>query len=573
MAIDAEEEIVGGPGTRGAGRIASAAAPGVGAKPEAARPSLAVGGTGPEIEDAAAVTGPLSIPVAARRETAATSEPAAPAAISDSGYLADAGRLVAGWARGRSLGPGSAYGIAAAFGLCAAAWFTAGTRTDSLRGVAALCAAYLASLAGRGLAHVPPPVQRGGGAGRTTAEDYWLPTAENPLAGAAVPLDRATEARAESQQARGAESRWLAAVSWWIPECAVYGCLAVGATADGWGRMWSLALAAMSLVAVRDMMTACLHQWPCPASTSARAPVPGDGARAVQAAPALADPVSDDPATALDRARRLLGTTLQMPAGVRVMLIGVVTPVAGPRAALLTVLVCTGVAVVIGIATHDPTADQRKAAGVVRLRDDGVLARQAGRLVRGNVLPLPPAVLGFAAVITISVLGMRNLSGVLVLGPALVMLLAAPGSGSDHTGQFDWLVPFLLLGGQLVYFAALGAPGPVTFALCAALLLRYTDLASPANPARSARSARLGGPGGLGRGSAGSPAHALAAHESWLGWEGRMLLAGLAAGAGLATFAYLALTAYLGVLIGAKLVTSALREEPASDRRGSGGRS
>jgi hypothetical protein len=46
-----------------------------------------------------------------------------------------------------------------------------------------------------------------------------------------------------------------------------------------------------------------------------------------------------------------------------------------------------------------------------------------------------------------------------------------------------------------------------------------------------------------------------------LGWEGRMLLIGMAAAAGLATFAYLVLTAYLGVLVGAKIVTSALRED------------
>jgi len=58
-----------------------------------------------------------------------------------------------------------------------------------------------------------------------------------------------------------------------------------------------------------------------------------------------------------------------------------------------------------------------------------------------------------------------------------------------------------------------------------------------------------------------------------LGWEGRMLLAGLAAATGIATFAYLALTAYLGVLICAKVVTSSLapQEEYARDRPRHGG--
>jgi hypothetical protein len=241
-----------------------------------------------------------------------------------------------------------------------------------------------------------------------------------------------------------------------------------------------------------------------------------------------------------DRARRVLAAALRLPAGMRVALIAVVAPVSGPRAAMLTVLVCAGIAVLFGIISHARPADIRQVAVVLRLRDDGVLARQAGRIVRGNLLPLPPALLGFAAVITLAVLGMRNLTGLLVLGPALVMLLAAPGSSSDHAGRLDWLVPILLVGAQLVYIVALGVPGPVTFALCAALLLHYIDLAWPA---------------------AGQSAVLLAEHDSWLGWEGRMLFIGLAAAAGLATFAYLALTAYLGVLVGAKIVTSALRED------------
>jgi hypothetical protein len=59
-----------------------------------------------------------------------------------------------------------------------------------------------------------------------------------------------------------------------------------------------------------------------------------------------------------------------------------------------------------------------------------------------------------------------------------------------------------------------------------------------------------------------------------LGWEGRMLLAGLAAGIGIATVAYLALTAYLGVLIGAKVVTRCLApgRNTVHDRPGTGGR-
>jgi hypothetical protein len=59
-----------------------------------------------------------------------------------------------------------------------------------------------------------------------------------------------------------------------------------------------------------------------------------------------------------------------------------------------------------------------------------------------------------------------------------------------------------------------------------------------------------------------------------LGWEGRLLLAGLAAAMGVALFAYLALTAYLGVLVCAKVITNCLvaQEDYARDRPGYGGR-
>jgi hypothetical protein len=80
----------------------------------------------------------------------------------------------------------------------------------------------------------------------------------------------------------------------------------------------------------------------------------------------------------------------------------------------------------------------------------------------------------------------------------------------------------------------------VTFTLCAVIALRYAMLTSPGRPGQS-------GPLELGSG---------------LGWEGRMLVAGLGVLAGLTTFAYAALTAYVGVLICSKVMTS---------RRGAGG--
>ncbi len=72
--------------------------------------------------------------------------------------------------------------------------------------------------------------------------------------------------------------------------------------------------------------------------------------------------------------------------------------------------------------------------------------------------------------------------------------------------------------------------------------MHYADLAVPDRPVLLAKASQPGErrwPRGTG-----------------LGWEGRLLIAGLAAAVGIATFAYLALTAYLAVLICVKIVTS-----------------
>jgi hypothetical protein len=87
-------------------------------------------------------------------------------------------------------------------------------------------------------------------------------------------------------------------------------------------------------------------------------------------------------------------------------------------------------------------------------------------------------------------------------------------------------------------------PGPVIFVLGVALLMRYTDLAFPGRPVMRAKPRQPGER----RGEQGTA----------LGWEGRLLLAGIAAAMGIATFAYLALTAYLGMLICVRVILSSL---------------
>jgi hypothetical protein len=186
------------------------------------------------------------------------------------------------------------------------------------------------------------------------------------------------------------------------------------------------------------------------------------------------------------------------------------------------------------------------------LRDDGALARYLGGLVRGNLLPLPPAVLGLVATALLVHLGLQSLPGILVLSPCLIMLLAAPGSGNRHAGRLDWLVPAVLLSWQCLYIAAVGqaqgVPTPTSFALCAVLMIRYADLACPSRPVMLARPMR--------RSWAMEVMEADRERGTALGWEGRMLLLGAGAAVGIGMFAYLALTAYLGGLICVKVVTS-----------------
>jgi hypothetical protein len=166
-------------------------------------------------------------------------------------------------------------------------------------------------------------------------------------------------------------------------------------------------------------------------------------------------------------------------------------------------------------------------------------------VVRGQFVPLPPAVAGLAATSFLAWLGMRNLGGLLLLTPLIVMLLAAFGSGHPHNGRLDWLVPACLLAGQLVYIAAIGFSfgvwAPVTFTLCALIALRYVDLARPD---------RRDAPGGA---------------ATRLGWEGRMLAVGIGAMLGITTVAFVALSVYVAALVYGRVRTSILALE-AADR-------
>jgi hypothetical protein len=452
-------------------------------------------------------------------------------------FLTDAGRIASAWARDRYLGLTSACGICIALAVSAAAWFSAGTRSDILRGVAALWGGYLvlrggqwlAQQADRDQAHRDQPAGPDQGPRQLsyTVRDGDAGDTADIVGPGQGPIGRS--ANTATERRRLGPVTWLAALGATVAECTVYAGLAVGAAAEHWTGVWTLAVAVLSLIGVRGLMTAC--------STP-----PG---------------LSENPDGLF---RRLSAAVLNMPVGGRLLLVGVVAPFWGTRAALLGLLDWAIISIGYGIAgraaagvtawaaRRGPPGQVAARSKLVRLRDDGALAQALGALVQGHLIPLPPAVLGLAAISALAFLGLHGLPGVLMLAPAVVMLLAAPGSAHPHTGRLDWLVPVILLGAQFLYLTAVGVaakvPGPVTFAVIAALVLRYTDLAWPGRPVQLARPR--------------DPDADAVERGTTLGWEGRLLFAGLAAALGVATYAYVALAAYLVALVCIKVVTVCL---------------
>jgi hypothetical protein len=225
----------------------------------------------------------------------------------------------------------------------------------------------------------------------------------------------------------------------------------------------------------------------------------------------------------------LAGRLIALSTGERTVVIAATAPLWGARITFLALIVWGAVAAAWALA-QGIWALGRPASGIAACRDDGPAARLVGRLVHGQLMPLPPALAGLSAIVLLAALGMGNLTGVLVLAPVAALLLAAPGAGHPHDGRLDWLVPLVLLAGQYIFLVALGlsggVPGPVMFGMISVVALRQLDVARRASQ------------------QAGWPAQ-----PSGLGWDGRIVLVGLAAVLGFVTFAYLALTAYLGWLL------------------------
>ena len=238
---------------------------------------------------------------------------------------------------------------------------------------------------------------------------------------------------------------------------------------------------------------------------------------------------------------------------------------------------------------------------IAAYRDDGPVSLWLGRLVEGRIPPLPPVLVGVFVTAALALVGLGNLSGVLVLTPVEAMLLAGLGSCHPHDGRLDWLVPPLLQVGEYLFLAALAfsrvVSPPLVFAMIAAVFLRHLDIAYRARrrirwPAPRAADGRPRTPGhheppgrreppaagdhaqaGEGRrkqarrptpperpaASRGATAsHGLTwpptaadgrpADVTGLGWEVRMLALGVGAALGIMPFACIALGGYLWAL-------------------------
>jgi len=420
-----------------------------------------------------------------------------------------AARDMARWAAGRQLKPAALYGISLGLGLIAAIWFSELAVRAKLLASVALAGSFLVGRAGSLLA-------ASGREGRVRPAVAWLGAASGLLTEfgiyAALAVSSGVAGRPHSAVAVGLNG--------------TFGHALRSTFVASWGGggqvgVWRLAVAAMAVVAVRQLA--------------------GLGFEYTARAPGNLFPRS---------AMRTLEQAATLPVGERFVVIALTAIFFGPR---LTFVLLLGWGVLAagyvlagqitrsmrqartddGLAEDDGLA--RRGGGVqgddglAAYRDDGVVARWLGGLVQGRLPPLPPVLVGLFVTCVLTALGLGNLPGILVLTPVEAMLLAGLGACHPHDGRLDWLVPALLEAGECVFLAALGfshrVPAELVFALLAGVIMRHLDLAYRA---------RSG--------------HGIPADRFGLGWDGRMLLAGLAAMIGIVPFVYAALSGYLLVL-------------------------
>jgi hypothetical protein len=419
-----------------------------------------------------------------------------------------AARDTARWAAGRQLKPAALYGISLGLGLIAAIWFSELAVRAKLLASAALAGSFLAGRAASLLA----ATRREGRVGPAVA---WLGAVSGVLTEfgvyAALAVSSGTVGRPQPATAVGLGG--------------TFGRALQNTFVASWGGagqvgVWRLAVAAMAVVGVRQLAGLGFEY------------------------------TTREPGNLFRRpAMRTLEQAATLPVGERFVVIAITAIFFGPRLTFMLLLGWGALAagyVLAGQITRSmrpARTDDRLAGdeglarggglpgydGLAAYRGDGVVSRWLGRLVQGRLPPLPPVLVGLFVTCVLTALGLGNLPGILVLTPVEAMLLAGLGACHPHDGRLDWLVPALLEAGECVFLAALGfshrVPAVLVFAVLAGLIMRHLDVAYRARAGRGIPADRFG-----------------------LGWDGRMLLAGLAAMIGIVPFVYAALSGYLLVL-------------------------
>jgi hypothetical protein len=225
-------------------------------------------------------------------------------------FVSPYSRYIARWAARRRLSPNAVTGMSVGLGVLAAVWFSAGSRAGMILGASFLAAAFV--------------------------------------------LDCVDGQLARYVRARTLFGAWLGAVGGRLAEFAVYAGLAAGAVVTRTPTVWELALAAMILQSLRDMIGFCARPLlPRPAGLAVPVCLPlGEPADyAVSAAPAPAGAGAKKRPRArwlrmqARRVRYLAGAGLrwlvriiEFQPGERVAAIGVTAIVAGPRVTFLVLL-------------------------------------------------------------------------------------------------------------------------------------------------------------------------------------------------------------------------------------------
>lgn len=183
---------------------------------------------------------------------------------------------------------------------------------------------------------------------------------------------------------------------------------------------------------------------------------------------------------------------------------------------------------------------------ILAFRDDGPIACALGRLTFGRVPALPPVLVVGMVTVILLIAGANDEPRLALLVPVLVLLLAGPGSAHPHTGRLDWLAPAIIRAIEYGYLATLGfshtVPKPLVYALLGVLTYHHYDTVHRTRQGPSLTwVVRVG-----------------------LGWDGRMLIAGIGAATRIATPVYLTLTIYLAVLFAAESIYAWSRSDPRS---------